>query len=167
MVVETILGKLTLRLHFFFFKFCYLQKTALLCWTVSLAGLVSCLYAGFNLSTTNTTDRLSNGFYLGFNRPAWSIALCGLIILCVGGYGGPINAFLSHPIFQFLTKISYSMYLVHYAVINVRYSSMKETFRFSNIQMVNWLTWKSIMFKAFLYRCTFFGQISWRQYFFP
>lgn len=109
----------------------------LLGWILCLSGLVACLYAGFDLVSNKLDDKVANGLYLGFNRQGWSLALCGMILLCVSGYGGPINAFLSLPVFQFLTKISYSMYLIHYAVIILRYSSMRTPFRFSNLQTVS------------------------------
>lgn len=47
-------------------------------------------------------------------------------------FSGPINAFLSIPLFQTLAKLSYSMYLVHYTiVITARYMSVKAPIYFS------------------------------------
>ncbi|RZC41674.1 Acyl transf 3 domain containing protein, partial [Asbolus verrucosus] len=50
----------------------------------------------------------------------------------IGMLAGPINLILSLPIFQFLSKLSYAMYLVHYLVITLRYASMKTVLYFSN-----------------------------------
>ncbi|RZC36860.1 nose resistant to fluoxetine protein 6-like [Asbolus verrucosus] len=117
-------------------------------WFVSLTGLVACIYAGHDLAVSTEYDRWGNALFIAFNRPAWALALCGVIFLCVTGYGGPINAFLSLPVFQFLTKLSYSMYLVHYLVITVRYSAMKNIFKFSNLTLMHNF-WGDFIFTLF------------------
>ncbi|CAG9768851.1 unnamed protein product [Ceutorhynchus assimilis] len=62
-----------------------------------------------------------NEYYSGlFNstaRPAWGAAICLLIILCSTGNGGYINYILSRNFFKPITKVSYSVYLTHSAVI--------------------------------------------------
>ncbi|XP_064213937.1 nose resistant to fluoxetine protein 6-like [Tribolium castaneum] len=106
-------------------------------WLVILTGLVACVYAGFPLTITTDEDKWGNSMYLGFNRPAWAVAVSGAIVLCVSGYGGPIDKFLSLPVFQFLTKLSYSMYLVHYSVITVRYAVLRNNVKFSHLSLMH------------------------------
>lgn len=56
-----------------------------------------------------------------------------IIIIIVG----PINKFLSIGAFQFLSKISYSMYLLHYSVIGVRMMRKKTLFHYSWYDVVS------------------------------
>lgn len=92
---------------------------------------MACVYGGADLLVKDEYDRLSTAFYNGFNRNAWAIAVGLMILLCVCDFGGPINAILSFPIFQFITKISYSMYLVHYCFITLRTASLRKETHYS------------------------------------
>ncbi|XP_044262889.1 nose resistant to fluoxetine protein 6-like [Tribolium madens] len=114
-------------------------------WLVVLTGLVACVWAGYPLNVATKEDRWGNSMFLAFNRPAWAVAVVGVIFLCVAGYGGPIDKFLSWPVFQFLTKLSYSMYLVHYALIIVRYALLRNNIKFSNLAMMH-VFWGDFMF---------------------
>nr|XP_015840143.1 PREDICTED: nose resistant to fluoxetine protein 6-like [Tribolium castaneum] len=96
----------------------------LLLWSLCLASGLACVYAGHDTMVA-PYNRWSHSLYIAFNRPAWALAISGIIFLCVSGYGGPVNNFLSASIFQFLSKISYSLYLVHYAFIILRAASYK------------------------------------------
>ncbi|KYB25125.1 nose resistant to fluoxetine protein 6 [Tribolium castaneum] len=113
-------------------------------WLVLLTGLVACVWAGFPLNASKD-DRWGNSLFLAFNRPAWAVAVVGVVFLCVAGYGGPIDKFLSWSVFQFLTKVSYSMYLVHFAVITVRYALLRNNIKFSNLAMMH-AFWGDFMF---------------------
>ncbi|KAK4316219.1 hypothetical protein Pmani_012596 [Petrolisthes manimaculis] len=50
------------------------------------------------------------------SRMAWGIAVLWVIVACHKGYGGPINTFLSHPSWQPLSRLTFSMYLVAFMV---------------------------------------------------
>ncbi|CAH2076899.1 unnamed protein product, partial [Iphiclides podalirius] len=52
-------------------------------------------------------------------RPSWAIAIGWIVLACVHGYGGPINWFLSLPMWQLPSRISYGMYLFHYPIMLV------------------------------------------------
>ncbi|CAH1378595.1 unnamed protein product [Tenebrio molitor] len=98
--------------------------TTLSLWIICLAGGLACVYAGHG-TMVSEYNKWSHSLYIAFNRPAWALAISGIIFLCVAGYGGPVNVFLSAPVFQFLSKISYAIYLVHYELILVRAASYK------------------------------------------
>ncbi|XP_033218446.1 O-acyltransferase like protein-like isoform X2 [Belonocnema kinseyi] len=51
--------------------------------------------------------------YGSLSRPLWAASVAWIVLVCVHGYGGPINTFLSLPIFIPFGKLSYCMYLVH------------------------------------------------------
>ncbi|KAF2891930.1 hypothetical protein ILUMI_14243 [Ignelater luminosus] len=69
-------------------------------------------------------------------RPSWALAISWIILACVTGYGGPANKFLSWPIFQIISKLTYSMYLTHFAVIGVVAAQMVTPPVFTNFQML-------------------------------
>ncbi|KAL3271387.1 hypothetical protein HHI36_021871 [Cryptolaemus montrouzieri] len=104
-------------------------------WVLTLAILITCIFDGFHL-VKHTDNALADGFYLGFNRSVWSCAVSLLILLCVFGNGGPVNWFLSLPVFQFLSKISYSIYLIHYGLITIANVSARDTFHFNNFNVI-------------------------------
>lgn len=102
------------------------------------------------------------GLYYGLGRVVWSIALCYIIFACTNGYGGPINAFLSHPMWQLFSKLSYSVYLVHFSVIMITMATLKAPPYFSEFNLVC---------KFFYFYCIFFyftaqTKIETRKYFF-
>ncbi|CAH0554822.1 unnamed protein product [Brassicogethes aeneus] len=105
-------------------------------WLIILSGLLACTYGGSDIITEKETGIWARTFYNGFNRNAWAILVCLMVTLCVTGYGGPANAFLSMPVFQILSKLSYSIYLVHFLVVLVRYMSKKVTMYFSETNVM-------------------------------
>ncbi|CAH0554821.1 unnamed protein product [Brassicogethes aeneus] len=105
-------------------------------WVIIFTGLLACTYGGSDIITAKETGIWARTFYNGFNRNAWAISVCLMVTMCVAGYGGPVNGFLSLPVFQILSKLSYSMYLVHYLVINVRNMSTKVGLYFSETNVI-------------------------------
>lgn len=78
-------------------------------------------------------DPIIYGFYDGLSRILWSIALCYIIFACVHNSGGPVNWFLSHPLWQPIQRLSYAMYLVHFPVIVVMMVTTKASLYFSEL----------------------------------
>lgn len=108
----------------------------LFAWVASLAimGIVICL--------TYPLDQLDSefhpiyyGLYDGLSRVCWSIALCYIIFACVHNAGGPVNRFLSHPLWQPLSRLSYSMYLVHLPVTIAMAATMKTPIYFTHLTL--------------------------------
>lgn len=65
------------------------------------------------------------GLYEIFGRIVWSICVSYIIFACIHNSGGPINWFLSLPMWQPISKLSYSLFLVQGVVmtpINTRHS---------------------------------------------
>lgn len=85
-----------------------------------------------NQSTPNLTP-LEFGLFESFSRIAWSICLGYMIFACVHDSGGPVNRFLSLPIWQPLAKLSYAVYLNHYLVIAVTTATLKTPPSFSEL----------------------------------
>ncbi|XP_068082886.1 nose resistant to fluoxetine protein 6 [Anabrus simplex] len=68
-------------------------------------------------------NNFSAALYNSLGRPGWGLGIAMVIFLCHTGHGGVIDSFLSWPWFQPLSRLSYSIYLIHMAVqMNKLYS---------------------------------------------
>lgn len=54
--------------------------------------------------------------YSSFGKMCWALSICMIIYLCERGYGGIFNSFLSSQCWRPLSRLSYAMYLVSFAV---------------------------------------------------
>lgn len=79
------------------------------------------------------------GLSNGLSRTVWAIAVCYIIFACTHNYGGLVNAFLSHPLWQPFSRISYSTYLLHYPVMIARMSNLTPSSYFSELTVVRLL----------------------------
>lgn len=80
---------------------------------------------------------LEHGLYESLSRVAWAIALCYIIFACVHNYGGPVNWFLSHPLWQPISRLCYSIYLIHFPIILIIQATMKTAPYFSELTAVS------------------------------
>lgn len=126
-----------------FFLFHLLQIFNLLAWGKSLLMMAAVIFAYYPYAQPNSdSTALEFGLYEALSRVAWSIALCYIIFACAHGYGGPVNWFLSHPLWQPLSRLSYSIYLVYFPVIIATTGSMKTPPYFTELNAVSF--WKEI-----------------------
>lgn len=96
------------------------------------------IFANYPLQQLNTTATPEEfAFYDAYSRVFWSIALCYIIFTCVHGHGGLINKFLSHPLWQPLSRLSYSIYLLHLVVMMITTASIKSPLHFSELNAVS------------------------------
>ncbi|KAB0798816.1 hypothetical protein PPYR_06696 [Photinus pyralis] len=95
---------------------------ALATWAVSISVLITCIFAGNEHRLDN--DKLSNAFYT-LRRPAWSLGVCWMLYSCHFGFGGVINNILSANIFRILSRLMYSLYLVHILMGIILYGNIK------------------------------------------
>ncbi|XP_067000177.2 nose resistant to fluoxetine protein 6 [Anabrus simplex] len=73
-------------------------------------------------------DDVAESFYNTLGRPGWALGVAMVIILCSTGHGGFPNTFLSWEWFQVLSRISYSIYLVHVTVQLIQQGSSRTLF---------------------------------------
>ena len=89
----------------------------LLGWVVSAAVAVSVLYGLYPYAHgVKDMPLVLSAFYISLHRSAWGLSVCWVIYSCVKT-GGPVNAFLSLPIFIPLGRLTYCAYLVHVPLI--------------------------------------------------
>ncbi|XP_037801143.1 nose resistant to fluoxetine protein 6-like [Penaeus monodon] len=101
------------------------KKVKMAMWQASLGWLVAAAVASSVLYGVTDYNSLYRGdffpkpiplwlaaLYGGLSRPAWALALLWVVFACHTGYGGLIDEFLSHPSWQPLSRLTYSLYLV-------------------------------------------------------
>lgn len=110
----------------------------LLGWIISLAIMATVIFANYPLvQPTKNLPALDHALYESLSRVAWSIALCYIIFACVHNYGGPVNWFLSHPLWQPLSRLCYAIYLIHFPVVMLFQGTIKTSPQFSEMIAVS------------------------------
>lgn len=84
----------------------------------------------------HTASSMESGLYTGFSRFIWSIIVCLVIHACISGYGGPVNSFLSLPMWRPLGRLTYAIYIVHMPIMIISSASAKRPIYFSFRVMV-------------------------------
>lgn len=121
-------------IYFFFF---FLQIWVSISWGLALATLLGVVFGNYPLQQVDShVTVLQSAFYETFSRITWSMALSWVIFACIHGYGGPINWFLSLSGWQPLSRISYSIYIVHLPTQLVLMASIKMPGYFNDLTAV-------------------------------
>ncbi|XP_017055197.1 nose resistant to fluoxetine protein 6 [Drosophila ficusphila] len=111
--------------------------TVILGWLVALALLFCCLFSMFDYSaTTEPPPILEEAFYLTLGRIAWPLGLCWVVFACMQGYGGMANSFLSSPLWQPMSKLSYSAYIFHMFMETLNAGLTRTNTYFGNYQVM-------------------------------
>lgn len=105
-------------------------------WAISL-GIMLTIVLTYMDATVFDATILKNTLFFMFARPAWSLALSWIIFSCHFGYGGPINWLLSKSIHQVMTRLSFSMYLLHMLIEGVYLSYARTGMHFSEYEIVS------------------------------
>nr|CAH7740350.1 unnamed protein product [Callosobruchus chinensis] len=105
----------------------------LILWSVMLAVMLGCLFAGNRSLRGLEYKKWDNILYMTFVRPSWSVFITWMVVACALGHGGIINSFLSNKIFRVLSRFSYSVYLIHFVEIFLWAFSRKTGVYFSEV----------------------------------
>ncbi|CAD6189977.1 unnamed protein product [Caenorhabditis auriculariae] len=136
-------------------------------WILIVIGWISagvlgsaCIYSiqGYT-SGADHWSKFVRATYYNFHRIGWSLAVSWVIIANHLGWGGPINNFMSHPIWQPFGRLSYCAYIVHWMVIYYFFNLMDGSMHFVSL----WQTYLYFVIPVTLmaYFCAFF----WSCYF--
>ncbi|XP_033213058.1 nose resistant to fluoxetine protein 6-like [Belonocnema kinseyi] len=93
--------------------------TATVCFVFCTCGFLIILQKNYEY------DALFESILASFARTIWSAGVAWIIYICHHGYGGILNMFLSFPIFLPISRISYSIYLLHFVVLNLKSGAMR------------------------------------------
>lgn len=96
-------------------------------WAISLTAMAAVIIANHQLFSQidSNSSALIHGLHDGFGRVIWAIAMCYVIFACIHNMGGPINWFLSHPLWQPISKLSFAIYIVHHPIPLLMIGTMK------------------------------------------
>ncbi|XP_046487211.1 nose resistant to fluoxetine protein 6-like isoform X2 [Neodiprion pinetum] len=90
---------------------------AAISWIIACVLMLLCVGSTHYIYNTDIGYNLAlETVYALTSRPFWSIAVAWIVYACTQGYGGPVTGFLSSPFFQPLSRISYSIYLIHVGI---------------------------------------------------
>ncbi|XP_076053954.1 nose resistant to fluoxetine protein 6-like [Oratosquilla oratoria] len=88
-------------------------------WTVSVFLALSVLLGTWSYQRFDNReyyDVMTQFFYGGFHRTAWALAVAWVVFVCHTGYGGAVNAFLSYPAWQPISRLTYAIFLTSFSV---------------------------------------------------
>ncbi|XP_034490264.1 nose resistant to fluoxetine protein 6-like [Drosophila innubila] len=107
-------------------------------WFVCLATVFACLFALVPYDKFNgpKLTLLGDATYYTLTRLAWPLALCWIVFACMEGYGGMANSFLSSPLWQPLSKLSYAVYVWHILIQEVNVRRTQTSTYFSDYEMM-------------------------------
>ncbi|KAK5645592.1 hypothetical protein RI129_006892 [Pyrocoelia pectoralis] len=91
--------------------------TILIFWVSATALIVTCIASPAFIGASYV--KIKNSLHIALIRPAWSLGIAWVILACELGYSGPIKSILSVPIFQFISRISYCIFLSCFSIMMI------------------------------------------------
>ncbi|GAB5360867.1 hypothetical protein AAMO2058_000664300 [Amorphochlora amoebiformis] len=87
---------------------------------IALASFAAVIFATTVYGPKKGTETVPSGFsyaennaYVALSKPAWVMGVGAMLFLCFENLGGPVQWFLSLPIFGYMSKLTFGMYLLH------------------------------------------------------
>ncbi|KAH8382323.1 hypothetical protein KR009_002919 [Drosophila setifemur] len=107
-------------------------------WLFSLALIFTSIFALYPAAKWTAPDlsTLADSFYTTLSRIAWPLALGWVVFACMQGYGGMANSFLSSPLWQPLSRLSYSIYMWHKFIMEINIRSVRTNTYFSDYEVM-------------------------------
>ncbi|CAH2076903.1 unnamed protein product, partial [Iphiclides podalirius] len=107
-------------LHLWRRRIVIMNKIVAVClWALTFLVMGFTLYMLYRVKQLNWNNQAVDTALNILMRPAWAAAVGWMVLACVHGYGGPIDWFLSLPMWRLPGRISYGMYLFHYPIMFV------------------------------------------------
>ncbi|KAH8354694.1 hypothetical protein KR084_002745 [Drosophila pseudotakahashii] len=107
-------------------------------WLLCLAMMFTSIFALFPYAKLlgPSPTVLEGALYYTLCRVGWPLALCWVVFACMQGYGSLANSFLSSPLWQPLSKLSYSAYIWHIFIQEVNNRRIRSNTYFSNYDVM-------------------------------
>lgn len=120
------------------FVLTFRQIFNLFAWILSIATMATVIFINYPLQQSDANYTwLEYGLYDALSRVTWAIAVCYVIFACVHNHGGVVNWFLGHPLWQPISRLSYSIYLTHLITITAVMAPVKTSLYFSEFTAVS------------------------------
>ncbi|XP_065300463.1 nose resistant to fluoxetine protein 6-like isoform X1 [Dermacentor albipictus] len=91
-----------------------------LLWALSLCCTTVVVFASWPWNNLNLPSRGVAALYAALHKNAWALSLGWITYACATGQAGPVNTFLSWRGFVVPSRLTYSVYLIHYLVYLAR-----------------------------------------------
>ncbi|XP_026847251.1 nose resistant to fluoxetine protein 6 [Drosophila persimilis] len=107
-------------------------------WLLSLAMIFTSIFAMYPASKFRAPPLtiLEESLYYTLTRVGWPLALCWIVFACMQGHGGLADSFLSSPLWQPLSRLSYSVYIWHMFTLEVNSRILRTNTYFSNYNLM-------------------------------
>ncbi|XP_049272764.1 nose resistant to fluoxetine protein 6 [Rhipicephalus sanguineus] len=91
-----------------------------LLWALSLCCTTVVVFASWPWNNMKLPSRGVAALYAALHKNAWALSLGWITYACATGQAGPVNTFLSWRGFVVPSRLTYSVYLIHYLVYLAR-----------------------------------------------
>ncbi|XP_022209522.2 nose resistant to fluoxetine protein 6-like isoform X3 [Drosophila obscura] len=107
-------------------------------WVLSLAMIFTSIFAMYPFAKLSAPplSTLEESLYYTLTRVGWPLALCWIVFACMQGYGGLADSFLSSPLWQPLSRLSYSVYIWHMFIQEVNSRNARTNTYFSDYDVM-------------------------------
>merc|ERR1712038_17787 len=113
------------------------KATATLGWIVAFILAIIVVYGQSYYRYTETPMPLAfSASYVALERLLWAVAVAWVIVACLSGYGGYVNDFLSWSAWAPLSRMTYSAYLFHPAIMFFYGAHLKTRFYIDNMTTI-------------------------------
>ncbi|XP_050679088.1 O-acyltransferase like protein-like [Leptidea sinapis] len=113
------------------------KKYVVLLWLGALGTMAFCVFApNETLHLNYYVPHFFDHFLSSYMRSTWAASVGWVILACTHGYGGPIDWFLSQPLWKLPSRMSYAAYLVHLPIMMVRNNGVVKSAFFSDIETI-------------------------------
>lgn len=112
----------------------------LLGWIVASGLCLSVILGNFQFFRSvndHPYNRAESSIFIGLHRVAWSTGIAWIITACLYGYGGFVNTILSWKLFVPLSRLTYSIFLTHLAVIQYQLATLRTSSYFQDFHIVH------------------------------
>ncbi|EDX14074.1 GD18369 [Drosophila simulans] len=108
-------------------------------WIISLAMFLTSIFATYPSAKWSAPplSTLEESLYYTLTRVGWPLAMCWVVFVYIQGYGGLANSFLSTPLWQPLSRLSYSVFIWHMFVQEINSRNVRTSTYFSSYTMLN------------------------------
>nr|XP_018898417.1 PREDICTED: nose resistant to fluoxetine protein 6-like [Bemisia tabaci] len=113
-------------------------------WTLSMIIMVTVPY-GLTFYYWFGSGPLVAALYSSLHRPLFVLAISWVIFVCDQGYGGFVNRFLSLQLFQILSRLTFSFYLIHILCMEYDFATRRTAEYFSYYNMLQAMAFEIIV----------------------
>ncbi|KAH8337675.1 hypothetical protein KR074_006563, partial [Drosophila pseudoananassae] len=114
-------------------KFELSWKMVWLGWILCLAMIFTSIFALYPAGRSGAPplSTVEESLYYTLTRLGWPLAVGWVVFACIQGYGSLANSFLSSPLWQPLSRLSYSVYIWHMFIQEVNSRNVRTSTYFS------------------------------------